>query len=205
MPSNFQKPRSQVRSEAKAMAAQSRAYQKAMRPWWKRKRVLIPAGLLGLAAIGSAAGGSGDPSSAAGTLASDQSQETPAFAGAKSGDIWGPAGETLIIGDLQIEATPLDSVSQPYGKDQLCSTVSYTNKGDGSESFNPFDWELQDPNGATLSTTLGGSSDYLRSGELRPGGSISGDVCFDDHGPGDYVLFVSSFLSDRGAWLNTIS
>lgn len=204
MPSNFQKPRSQVRSEAKAMAAQSRAYQKAMRPWWKRKRVLIPAGLLALAGIGSAAGGN-DPTSAAGTLASDQSQETPAFAGAKPGDIWGPAGETLILGDLQVEATPLDSVHQMYSGDALCSTVTYTNKGDDSATFNPLDWELQDPDGASLMTTFAGSTDYLRSGELRPGGSVSGDVCFERQGSGDYVLFLSPFLSDRGAWLNTVN
>lgn len=203
MSGSHQKSRSQVRSEAKAMAAQSRAYQKAMRPWWKRKRVIIPAGLLGLAAIGSATGGSNDPSTASGTLASDQSQETPAFAGAKPGDIWGPAGETLILDDLQIEATPLDPASQPYGKDQLCSTVTYTNTGDGKATFNPLDWELQDPDGAILMSTFGGSQDYLRSGELRAGGTVSGDVCFDDHGSGDYVLFVAPFLSDRGAWLNT--
>lgn len=53
MSSNFQKSRAQVRAEARAMAAQSRAYQRAMRPWWKRWLVWIPVGVIALALIGS--------------------------------------------------------------------------------------------------------------------------------------------------------
>ena len=40
------------------------------------------------------------------------------------------------------------------------------------------DWKLQDPAGAIRRISLGSDND-LSSGELAPGGTVSGQVCFD--------------------------
>jgi LysM repeat protein len=46
----------------KAQAKAAKAYAKAMRPWYKKKRVLIPAGFVTLALVGTAMGSSGSSS-----------------------------------------------------------------------------------------------------------------------------------------------
>ena len=56
-------------------------------------------------------------------------------------------------------------------------------------------------------TFFGGEDSFLSTGELVPGGTVSGQVCFEDAnaGSGTYVLLYDplSFLSsERLAWLN---
>jgi len=196
-----QPPVQQTRTEARANAKAAKAHAKALRPWWKRKRVLIPAGLVALGALGSAAGGG---TSSNGTVASDPAEAfTPAFPGHQPDDVVGATGDTLQIGDLQVQAAPFTAVHQMYSGDKLCSEVTYTNTGDGTEHFNPLDWTLQDPDGAALMTSYADGSDYLRSGQLSPGGTVSGEVCFDRQGPGQYVLLLDPMLGDRAAWTDT--
>lgn len=105
------------------------------------------------------------------------------------------------------ELTPGDATLQKT----LCSTVTYQNGGSDTASFNGgFDWKLQDPNGAIMTTGLLGSDNLLTAGQLVPGGKTSGDVCFDapqGSPSGTYVLLLDPsfrFTSDRIAWINTL-
>src|SRR3954451_12963307 len=59
----------------KADAKASKAYAKAMRPWYKKKRVLIPAGLVALAMVGGATS-SQNPSSTPTTAVADAKAAT---------------------------------------------------------------------------------------------------------------------------------
>lgn len=131
-----------------------------------------------------------------------------AFPGATSNDVVGKPGETLSIGDMQVTASALKSGDSALGK-TLCTTVTYKYMGSTTGSFNGgFDWKLQDPAGAALMTGFTGSNNALLAGQLVPGGTTSGDVCFDQKSSasGQYVLLYDAmtFSSDRGAWLNQV-
>jgi hypothetical protein len=131
-----------------------------------------------------------------------------AFPGATSNDVVGNGGDALTVGDMQITATALKPGDSTLGK-TLCTTVTYKNNGSTPGSFNGgFDWKLQDPAGAALMTGFGGSTGVLSAGQLAPGGTTSGDVCFDQKASasGQYVLLYDpmNFSSTRGAWLNQV-
>ncbi|MBN9759073.1 hypothetical protein Ae406Ps2_3225c [Pseudonocardia sp. Ae406_Ps2] len=146
--------------------------------------------------------------SSTGTPPAASGDAAGAFPGATADDVVGDAGGTLTVGNLQIAASPLTPGDSPIGQ-TLCSDVTYTNTGSGTESFNGgFDWKLQDPNGAALMTTLLGSDTLLTAGQLAPGGTMTGTVCFDrpSGATGQYVLLYDAmdFSSSRGAWLNQV-
>lgn len=88
--------------------------------------------------------------------------------------------------------------------DQLCSKVTLKNEGDSEVSYNVFDWKLQYPSGDIKDPTITGG-DALNHGEIAPGGTARGDVCFeDDGGNGQYILIsegLFTFSSERGAWI----
>ncbi|MBN9736175.1 MULTISPECIES: DUF4190 domain-containing protein [unclassified Pseudonocardia] len=168
--------------------------------------------ILWVAAFGSAvdSASSGAVPSAASVPAagSDAGAASAAFPGATANDVVGNGGDTLTVGDMQISATALEPGDSTLGQ-TLCSTVTYTNTGSSTGSFNGgFDWQLQDPNGAALMSSLLGSDQILSAGQLAPGGTTSGTVCFDrpSGSAGQYVMLYNpmSFSSERGAWLNQV-
>ena len=118
------------------------------------------------------------------------------------------AGQPIDLDGVVTTATPLVQGQQFGTTPVLCSTVTIQNNSDETASFNGgFDWKLQDPNGASRSTTLGGSDNLLGAGDLVAGGTVTGDICFDvpEAAPGQYVVLYEpafSFTSDRGAWIN---
>lgn len=59
--------------------------------------------------------------------------------------------------------------------------VTYANNGSDNASFNTYDWKGEDANGAQRSATyVMDSTDELSSGTLSPGGSVTGNVYFED-------------------------
>ncbi|WP_251212358.1 DUF4352 domain-containing protein [Adlercreutzia murintestinalis] len=59
-------------------------------------------------------------------------------------------------------------------------TVTYTNNGTSSQSFNVYDWKGEDAQGAQRSTTYYSEAENeLNSGSLAAGGSVTGNVYFD--------------------------
>jgi hypothetical protein len=212
-PYNPQQPTYGDPRDAKAQAKAEKAYRKAQRPWYKKKRYVLPLGLVVLIVLISAlsgGGGSGGPSATSGssggsTPAAQDPKAPPAFPGATEDDTVAQAGAPVDKDSLVLTSTAVKAGDSTFGK-TLCTTVSYNNGTDKSVSFNGFDWKLQDPNGTILSMTIGGSSKTLNSGDLAPGGKVSGDVCFENKGAaaGQYVVLYQGniFLGDRIAWIN---
>lgn len=59
-------------------------------------------------------------------------------------------------------------------------SVSYANNGTSNVPFNIYDWKAQDANGVLRNTTFDASQDEpLSSGQLAPGGTVTGNVYFD--------------------------
>lgn len=195
--------------EARAQASAEKAYRKAQRPWYKKKRFIIPLALVVLIVVISVANsGGGSTSAPGGNAAAQDPSAPPAFPGATPEDLVAQPGETVESDGLSMGATALVEGDSTLGE-TLCTTVAYGNGGDSAAQFSLIDWKLQDPNGTILNTGFTGSSNTLSSGEIAPGGTASGDVCFDapqGSPSGQYVVLFDPtfrFSSERIAWLNT--
>lgn len=133
--------------------------------------------------------------------------QPPAFPGAQPGDLATDPGGTLTLDGLTITAAALEEGDNTFNE-TLCTTATYTNGSSTPASYGVFDWSLQNPGGAIVNITFfGGDDNHLGSGELAPGGSVTGTLCFEDQNPaaGQYVLLYDSpswFDAGRGAWLN---
>lgn len=212
-PQNPQQPSFNSPREARAQASAEKAYRKAQRPWYKKKRFIVPLAVVLLVVIisVSTSGGSGGGTAVvAGGSAAQDPNAPPAFPGATSEDVVAQAGEAVDAEGLVVTTTTLVAGDSTLG-DTLCTTATYNNGTAGPASFNGgFDWKLQDPNGTILMTGFAGSDNILSAGEIAPGGNTSGDVCFSapqGNPSGQYVVLLDptfSFSSERIAWLNTL-
>ncbi len=143
------------------------------------------------------------------TAATDETvaSEAPAFPGAKDSDVVGNAGDQLTLGEVIITSGPIEDGDDTLGK-TLCVPVNLENTSDDTVDFNPFDWKLQFPTGTIKDSTFMGSDDLLSSGQIAPGGTATGDICFDAPdaaAEGQHIVLYEpafSFFSDRGAWIN---
>jgi hypothetical protein len=216
--------------EAKARAQADKAYKKASRPWYKKKRFIFPLALVALIFVITAmtSGGGGDntanqsstsdntpaaenggeqaPAEAPAGEPTQEPAEKPAFPGAQSSDVIGQAGDELKLGDVAVTSSALAAGDATLGK-TLCTTVKVANNSSETIDFNIFDWKMQSPGGTILNTSISGTDDSISSGQVAPGGSANGDVCFDakDADEGQYIVLyepILSFFSDRAAWIN---
>jgi hypothetical protein len=197
-------PQFNTAREAKAQAKAEKAYRKAQRPWYKKKRFIVPLVLVAVFIVIGIAGGSGGET----PPAAQKPAGPPAFPGATEKDVVAKAGEAVNADGLTVTTAPLRAGDKTFGNG-LCTAVKYTNGKNEPVSFNGgFDWKLQDPNGAIVMTGLFGSNKMLSAGQIAPGGQATGDVCFDARQgtpPGQYVVLYDPsfrFSSDRIAWLN---
>ncbi len=134
----------------------------------------------------------------------------PEFPGKLEHDTAAVAGATINRDDLAYTVGPLQVVDSLLGT-YLCSEVTIVNVGTSENDFNGYtDWHVQDAGGAIRDSTFGTERPMLNSGRLAPGGTASGDVCFDARSgaaPGSYVVLYEdtfSLSTDRLAWLSTL-
>ncbi len=74
--------------------------------------------------------------------------------------------------------------------------VTYTNNGDDTANYNPYDWKGEDAQGAQEYTTFySEGADELSSGTLAAGGSVSGNVYFEDGTV--KALYFASMVADE--------
>ncbi|RNL49481.1 DUF4352 domain-containing protein [Arthrobacter oryzae] len=201
---------------AKAQAAADKAYRKASRPWFKKKRFIFPL-ILVLIIIITVASNSGKKdatttsspeASTPSTQASPAKAAAAAFPGAKDTDVVGKGGDALKIGDATVTSTALINGDATLGA-TLCTTVSLQNASKDTLNFTIFDWKLQSPSGTILTSGFSGSKNLLSTGEIAPGGTATGDVCFDNKqaAPGQYIALYQptfKFFTNRAAWINTL-
>lgn len=95
------------------------------------------------------------------------------------------ARKNLSIGDVYemrgaaVSVTAIADGGKDYEKKELLKvTVSYVNNSEEAVSFNPYDWSIQDINGARTDTAFSADGEQISSGELAPGGKVSGDIYF---------------------------
>ncbi|MBO7701497.1 MAG: DUF4352 domain-containing protein [Eggerthellaceae bacterium] len=66
------------------------------------------------------------------------------------------------------------------GSNVTAVNVTYENKGKSNRSFNVYDWKALDTTGALRSETYYSEADKeLQSGDLTPGGTVTGNIYFD--------------------------
>lgn len=155
--------------------------------------------------IAAASGGGGSDGTVSGSPAqpsvSDGGDPASAPAPAEDSGTDAQAGQMVTVNSLGLTSAPLGEQEQ-FGSTYLCTRVTIVNSGKKSASFNPFDWKLQDPQGASRDATFGGTDTPLNSGDLAPGGNVTGDVCFDDPtgASGTYTVIYDPFLGDKATW-----
>jgi len=220
--------------DPKAQAKAEKAYRKASRPWYKKKRFILPAAFVALLVIaGIASGGSKDetstteaasapavastapsapisttPSAAAPSTAPPPPPAGPAYAGALKGDKAGAPGAPLMMSGWTVTASPLVKQKAAYAgaTPTVCTAVKLVNRDDVAQSYNIFSWKLQDSAGGVKNSSLTGDS-LLSSGEVAPGGTTQGNVCYDAPTALGQTLVVwePDFSSkDRALWINTL-
>lgn len=112
-------------------------------------------------------------------------------------------GETVNLKNgLSITVSSVEPGPDRYdGTPTTRASVTYTNNGNDSQSFNIFDWKSEDANGVETSCTyVASDNEQLDSGKLKPGGSVSGNVYFE--GDPTKIVYYSSFLQSESsiAW-----
>lgn len=216
--------------EAKADLRAAKARDKAMRPWYKKKRFILPLALVAMVVLGVAAsGGEGDgdePIAAGGetedaaesTAESEAAAETPAEPEAggpgslypdrpdqQDEDKEAAVGESVMLRGYTATLT-----GASYGVQEFTDTgivtieVKLENRDDGAQAYNTFDWRIQTANGQVLDPSFMGEN-TLGSGDLVGGGVVEGTVGFEV-GPGTYYVIYKpdAFASDRGVWQITV-
>jgi hypothetical protein len=182
---------------------------KKKKPIYKRIWFILLAAIVLIVIITQATGGD-DAATVSGS--GDGSSDTaaapagPTFQGQTDKDITAEPGQTITVDEVAITSGPLTEGDSTFGA-TLCTNVTIVNNGADTQSFNPFDYKLQDPAGASRDTTIGGSETLLNSGDLASGGTVTGDVCFDNKttAPGQYALIYApsfSFSKERAVWVN---
>lgn len=169
---------------------------KKKKPFYKRLGCLIPlAVLLVIIVVVAISSGGGDDNG--GDASGDIGEQTE----------YQP-GETFTTENgLEITMTAFGASTDAMGTQYACAEIAYTNSGDEQESFQGYwDWKLQNPAGVITDPALTGEN-TLDSGELAPGGNVSGSVCFEGTEPGEYRLVYEptlSFGDDTATWIATL-
>lgn len=105
------------------------------------------------------------------------------------------------IGGAFVTATWTRSTDSS-GTATICAAVNIGNLHSSTISYNENYWSLQTPAGTAANADLAATGS-LGSGQMMPGGSASGSVCFDDPGQtGTYVgIYKDPLKPTRGIWL----
>lgn len=210
-----------------AQAAAYKAYLKASRPWFKKKRFIIPLVIVLLIILtnalntgkedtpavpspgvsGTAPAPSTDASGAP-VAAAPAAPPAPTFPGSDSDDVVGLAGAALKLDDATATSAPITRGDATFGP-TVCTAVTLTNGSKDQVMFSVLDWKLQTPSGAILNSNFMGSNNLLSTGEIAAGGKATGDVCFDNKNKeaGQFIVLYEplwAFSSDRAAWINTL-
>src|SRR5690625_1774410 len=110
--------------------------------------------------------------------------------------------DNRVIQVTDVEKSDGDDFDKPKeGNEFVIVHVSIENNGDKEVSYNPLDFKMKNSNGQIEDTTFTtiDSDSSLSSGDLAPGGNVSGTLAFEQ--PIDdeelQLIFEASFWSDK--------
>lgn len=209
--------------EQRAEAAAGKARLKAMRPWYKKKRFILPIALVVLILIVAIASGGGDDGGdgTPGTGETQTQEDGSASDGestdarlypdrpdAQPEDQERAIGQSATINGLEGTVTSgafRAQISEFETDGYLVIEVSLRNTHSEARPYNTFNWRIQTPSGQVLDPYFGG--DQLGSGDLVQDGTTSGQVTFEvgDQKGDFYVVWKPEpFDAARGIWRVTI-
>ena len=107
-------------------------------------------------------------------------------------------GLTVCVDSVQTDLVNFDDTSV------IGVQITYTNTGEESVDYNPFDWKGEDANGAQESYTYyADAENELSSGTLAAGGTVTGNLYFE--GDTVKVVYFASMIADEPAASWTLS
>lgn len=143
---------------------------------------------LALAGCGTSDGAaSTEVAPADGSAAAEPAQDTSALA---VGEVVNRDGVT--IGVLKVEAGPKDWSQE----ETLKVTVTYKNETDEAISFNTYDWASETAGGVRAEAGIV-DADTIDSGELAPGGEMTGEVYLPAKDATKIVFTANMFLDSE--------
>ncbi len=182
----------QSAKEAKAEAKAEKARQKAMRPWYKKKRYIIPLAIVAIIVVAAIAGGGDTGTEVAGD---GEQQQAETDAGGQAEDEAEQVGmnDPARDGSFEFTVTSFDCGLESVGEEpvaeeaqgQFCLLgVTVENIGNEAQSLfadNQYliddqDREFSANSMATISHNPGGDAFFA---EINPGNSIEGEIVFD--------------------------
>lgn len=188
-----------TQEDPKARAKADKAYAKAMRPWYKKKRFIIPLLLVVIIMIAQLGkGGSTLATTAADTSANSSVADAPA-ASSDQADAPAPAGDTTAkvgqkVRDGQFEFTVtkvqkgVKSVGDQYVNQKaqgqyVLVSVTVSNIGDKAQMLSDSSQKARDAKGREFSTDTAAAI-YMKNNqvflnEINPGNSVKGTLVFD--------------------------
>jgi hypothetical protein len=189
--------------EAAAEAKAAKAKAKALRPWFKKKRIIVPLALVVLIGLSTAMNGGNSGGSSTATGTDSTSEEAAPEAMAKIGDTvtdgdWSYVVSNLKCGVKQVGSSLLGAEAQG----QFCIvSISATNNGTKADYFLGSDHKLYDVNGSEYESDSSAwiyLEDNMLLDKVNPGNTSKGQIVFDvpETADLDYILVTSSFLSD---------
>lgn len=121
-------------------------------------------------------------------------------------------GEAMQLGKNVLTVTKVEKSNgtefdtPQQGKEYVIVTVQIQNAGDQNISYNPFDFKMANSQGQIqdMGFTTVNSDTSLQSGELAPGGSVSGTIAFEEPvgDTGLQLQYTPSFWSDKTIKVN---
>lgn len=135
--------------------------------------------------------------------ASGAAKSAASTTGGKSDFSSMPIGTTAELDNgLAITVNSVAEVHDYSGDAYSEVSVTYVNNGSSNKSFNTFDWRGEDAQGAQRSSTFiidgdGTDDDALNSGQLAPGGTVTGVIYFE--GAITKIMYISSVFADSPA------
>lgn len=175
--------------------------------------------LIGIFVVFAIAGGSGEEEETASKVKSDTAETSATEKTTKQEETeTEPAkeefavGEQVQLGDNVLTVTKVEKsvggdFDQPKdGHEYVIVTVEINNAGDENISYNPFDFKISNSQGQIVDQafTTVDTNTALQSGELAPGGKVSGTIAFEQPA-GDTSLqlqYTPGFWSDKTIKVN---
>ena len=187
----------------KAEAAAEKAHYKALRPWYQKKRFIIPLVFAVFLLIVSIADSASDKED---SVLSSERRLFPDRADAQKGDRERNIGGSVKLSGYTVTVTSADfqpSISMFEEKGYIRVSVIVENRDEEAQSYNEFVWKLQTPGGQVINPSLTTNDNNLGAGDLLHGGKVDGAIVFEvGEEKGDFYIIYKPDLFDasRGIW-----